>query len=133
VAGGGPRPAPDGAHIPSVQVFGRRDSRATQKAIRFFRERRVAVSFVDLGQRPISRGELRRFADRLSPSALLDVRSRAYRSQGLEYMRFESDGLFERLLDEQQLLMLPLVRAGERLAVGADEVAWRAMLDHEAR
>jgi arsenate reductase len=133
VAGGALRPAPDGANIQSVQVFGRRDSRATQKAIRFFRERRVAVSFVDLDQRPMARAELRRFADRLSPSALLDMQSRAYRSQGLAYMRFESDGLFERLLEEQQLLTLPLVRAGDRLAVGVDEPAWRAMLDEEAR
>ncbi len=100
----------------------------TQKALRFFRERRVAISFVDLGQRPIARAELRRFAERFSASALLDVESRAYLATGLGYMRFESDELFERLLAEQQLLILPLVRAGERLAVGVDESAWRSML-----
>ena len=33
---------------PSVQLFGRKDSRDTQKAIRFFKERRIAISFVDI-------------------------------------------------------------------------------------
>ena len=42
-------------------------------------------------------------------------------------MRFESDELFERLLADQQLLALPLVRAGDRLAVGTDEAAWRLL------
>ncbi len=44
-------------------------------------------------------------------------------------MRFAPDELFERLLSEQQLLMLPLVRAGSRLAVGANEGALRELLD----
>jgi arsenate reductase-like glutaredoxin family protein len=44
-------------------------------------------------------------------------------------MRFEPEGLFERLLAEQQLLVLPLVRAGERLAVGANEATLHEFLD----
>jgi arsenate reductase len=127
VAGVAPPPA-DRSKIVAVQVFGRRDSRATQKAVRFFRERRVPVSFVDLAQRPIARGELRRFAQRFTPQALLDSEARAYRAAGLAYMSFDNEELFERLLADQQLLVLPLVRAGDRLAVGADPLAWRQLL-----
>ena len=32
---------------PSIQIFGLADSRATQAALRFFKERRVNVVFVD--------------------------------------------------------------------------------------
>ena len=64
----------------SVQVFGRRDSRDTQKALRFFKERRVAVHFVDVAARPPAPGELRRFAERLGVRALLDAEGRRYLS-----------------------------------------------------
>ena len=67
----------------SVQVFGYRDSRSTQQAIRFFRERRVTVTFVDLAQRPLARGELQRFSQKFGAIRLLDEESRAYRDSRL--------------------------------------------------
>jgi len=109
---------------PAVQVFGRKDSRDTQKALRFFRERRVPVHFVDLAVRPPAPGELRRFADRLGASALLDVDGRRYREQGLAYMRFGDAELLERLLADPALLRLPLVRHRNDVTVGTAEPAW---------
>jgi len=44
--------------MPDIQVFGTDESPATRGAIRFFRERRVVVSFVDLGKRPMAPTEL---------------------------------------------------------------------------
>ena len=69
--------------MPDIQVFGRDDSAATRAALRFFRERRVVVHYVDLKKRPIAAGELRRFTQRLGAAALLDPTSRPYRDQGL--------------------------------------------------
>ena len=37
-----------------VQIFGTRKCKDTQKALRFFKERRVKVHMVDLDQRPAS-------------------------------------------------------------------------------
>src|SRR5258706_13727863 len=65
-----------------VQVFGRNDSRETRAALRFFRERRIDVQFVDLARKPIAPGELRRFADRLGPSAVADTAGKAWRETG---------------------------------------------------
>jgi arsenate reductase len=113
---------------PAVQIFGRRDSRETQKAIRYFRERQISASFVDVAAKSPARGELRRFADRVGPSALLDTEGRRYRDLGLAYMRMDADELFERLLADPRLLRLPLVRMGSNVAVGADEAAWKAWL-----
>lgn len=116
------------ATAPPVQVFGRRDSRATQRALRFFKERRVPVSFVDLAARPPAATELRRFAQRFGASALVDRESRAYRELGLEWLVLEESELLERLLEEPGLLRLPLGRAGNELSLGVDEDAWRAWL-----
>jgi arsenate reductase-like glutaredoxin family protein len=88
--------------------------------------------FVDLDSKPMAPAELRRFSDRLKPASLLDDRSRAYRDAGLGYMRLDDGELYERLLTDQRLLRLPLVRAGREVAVGADEKTWKVWLATEA-
>jgi arsenate reductase-like glutaredoxin family protein len=109
----------------SVQIFGHERDQATRAAVRFFRERRVAIHLVDLTRKPIARGELRRFVDRLGPRALLDEGSRAYRDGGLGHLRMDDAEVVERLLADQALLRLPLVRFADEVAVGRDEGAWK--------
>ena len=111
-----------------MQVFGRPDSQATRRCRRFFSERRIPVSFVDVSRRPPAPGELRRFAERFGAAALLDPESRAYRAGGFEYLRMEDAEILERLLGDPSLLRLPLVRNGSRLSVGVDEDTWRDWL-----
>ncbi len=117
--------APSG---PTVQLFGLVDSRPTQAALRFFKERRVNVTFVDLRRKPIALGELRRFVERLGAAALLDTQGRRYKDLGLVYMRLGDDEIVERLLADNALLKLPLVRFGNAFTAGAAEVTWKAWL-----
>ena len=114
--------------MPNIQVFGMEDSPATRAALRFFRERRIVVHFVDLRKKPIAPSELRRFADRLGAAALLDTASRAYREGGLAYLTTDAAGNTARLLADVQLLKLPLVRYGDDVTAGKDEATWRAWL-----
>ena len=111
-----------------VQIFGRRDSRDTQRALRFFAERRVKVAFVDIARKPPAQGELRRFSERFGSKALLDSESRIYRDSGLAYLSMDDAQAFERVLADPRLLKLPLVRAGSRVTIGLDEAAWRGWL-----
>ena len=109
----------------NVQIFGHERDQATRAAIRFFKERRVAIHLVDLTRKPIARGELRRFVNRLGARALADEGSRAWRDGGLGYLRMDDGELVERLLLDQALLRLPLVRFGNEVAVGRDEATWK--------
>jgi arsenate reductase len=118
--------------IPQVQIFGRKDSRDTQKALRFFKERRVPTSFVDVAIRPPAPGELRRFREQLGAEALLDSNAATYRNQGIGYLRMEDDEIVARVLEEPRLLRLPLVRFGTHVSVGTDERAWRDWLRESA-
>jgi arsenate reductase len=113
---------------PSVQVFGLEDSQPTRAALRFFKERRVAIHFVDLRRRPIASGELRRFAERLGAPALTDTDGRAWRDAGLGYLRMDDGELAGRLLGDVRLLRLPLVRFGNEVAAGRDEAVWKRWL-----
>jgi len=112
----------------TVQVFGLVDSRPTQAAQRFFKERRVAVTFVDLRRKPIAPGELRRFVERLGAEALLDTEGRRYKDLGLAYMRLGGDEIVARLLADNALLRLPLIRFGNSFTAGPAEAVWKDWL-----
>jgi arsenate reductase len=88
----------------------------------------LPVSFVDVAHKPMAPTELRRFAERLSASALFDETSRSYRDAGLAYLSLDDDQAFDRLLRDQSLLRLPLVRMGANVSVGIDERAWKEWL-----
>jgi len=125
-------PAPLGRtptkRMPDIQVFGTDGSRDTRAAQRFFRERRIVVSYVDLRKRRIAPAELRRFVDRLGAVALLDETSRAYREAGLGYIRMADAEIVERLLADGRLLRLPLVRYGNEVTAGLAEATWASWL-----
>jgi arsenate reductase-like glutaredoxin family protein len=114
--------------MPNIQVFGTEDSSATRNALRFFRERRIVVSFVDLRKKPIAPGELRRFTDKLGAAALMDTESRPYKEQGLQYLTSDPSAIISRLLANAQLLRLPLVRYGDGVTAGKAEDTWKAWL-----
>lgn len=109
------RPSPG---APPVQIFGFPDCQDTRKAQRFFAERRVPVHFVDLRQRPATRGELRRFAEKFGAAALIDRESPRFRALGLHVSGDSPERLLERALGEPRLLRTPLVRCGPRVSVG---------------
>src|ERR1700693_5449717 len=114
--------------MPNIQVVGMEDNQATRGALRYFRERRIVVHFVDLRKKPIAPGELRRCTDRLGPAALMDTDSRPYREDGLAYLTTDAAGIIARLQADVRLLKLPLVRYGEEFTAGRAEDTWKAWL-----
>jgi arsenate reductase-like glutaredoxin family protein len=110
---------------PLVQVFGRDDSQSTRRCLRFFKERRMPVSFVDVARRPPAPAELRRFSQRHGARALLDENGKAYRDAGLAWLRLSDSEILERLGAQPGLLRLPLARFGSEVTVGIDEATWK--------
>jgi arsenate reductase-like glutaredoxin family protein len=108
-----------------VQVFGVKKSADTRKALRFFAERRVKTHFVDLNERAASLGELRRFAQKFGPMALVDADSRRYAELGLKHARLSDTQWLDKLTLEPLLLRMPLVRNGNALTIGLDEATWK--------
>lgn len=108
-----------------VQVFGTKSDFDTQKALRFFKERRIDVHFVDLKQRAASKGELRRFVQKFGVDALVDRSSKRFRARGLQSAHYGDERWLEILEEEPFVLRTPLVRWEGRLSVGLDEDAWK--------
>jgi arsenate reductase (glutaredoxin) len=111
-----------------VQIFGTRKCRDTQKAVRFFKERRVRIHMVDLDQRPASPGELRRFVQKFGVEALLDREGKPFRERGLHAAHLSEARLLQLLEENPRLLRTPLVRSGNRLSVGGRPEEWAAMV-----
>src|SRR5437016_4863403 len=112
----------------NIQIFGLKSSQETRAAERFFKERRIPIQMRDLSQKPMAPAEIRRFADRYGLTALLDTEGKAYVDGGMKYLRMSDADLLARIEREPKLLRLPLVRAGNRLSIGRDEEAWKAMI-----
>jgi arsenate reductase-like glutaredoxin family protein len=111
----------------SIQIFGVRNSPATRAAERFFKERRVTIHFVDLKQKPMSPGEIRRFVERFTLPGLVDTEGKAWADAGLKYMKMSDSELLAKIERDPALLRLPLVRSANRLSVGSDQDAWKTM------
>ncbi len=111
----------------NVQIFGVRNSAATRAAERFFKERRIAIHWVDLKQKPMSPGEIKRFIDRFGLTALVDSESKSYEDAGLKYIRMSDTELLQKIERDPKLLKLPLVRATKHLSIGHDEESWKLM------
>jgi arsenate reductase-like glutaredoxin family protein len=112
----------------TVQIFGVKNSSATRAAERFFKERRIAIQFVDLKVKPMAPAEIRRFVQRFGLDKLIDTESSAWIDAGLRYLKMTEADLLARVERDPKLLRLPLVRFGNHLSVGQDETGWKDML-----
>ena len=110
----------------SVQIFGTKKCKNTQKALRFFKERGVQVHFVDLTQKKLSAGELRNVSRSVPLEDLIDKECQEYKKKNLAYMSFD---LEETLLENPMLLKTPIVRSGQKSTVGHDPDGWKTFVD----
>ena len=83
-----------------VQVFGTAKCKSTQKALRFFKERRIPVHYVDPTRKAASKRELDRFAQKFGADALLDRDSKRFRERGLHVAHLPESRILPLLLDE---------------------------------
>ena len=97
----------------------------TQKAERFFKERRIAYQRVDVLKYGIGRRELESVAAAVGLDALCDRDSKAFRESVLAYTQ-SRETILSGLMEKPQLLRLPIVRNGKKATVGYCPDVWGA-------
>ena len=97
----------------------------SQKAVRFFQERKMPVQRIDLLRFGIARRELESVRAQVGLEALLNRDSKAFL---ISTIRFSSDEelIFQALLDHPALLRVPIVRNGKLATVGYCPAVWTA-------
>ena len=112
----------------AIQIFGLKGSQATRAAERFFKERGVTIQIIDLKQKAMAPGEIKRFIDKFSLAGLLDAESKSYQDAGLKYLKVSDSELLKKIEDDPKLLRVPLVRGANMISIGHDEASWKLML-----
>ncbi len=106
----------------NIQIFGKQKCFYTQKAERWFKERRIPYQLVRLDKYPMSRGEFDSVCRALGGlDALIDTGARDIAS--LQYLALEEDKI-EKLLDNPRLMRTPVVRNGRLATVGYCPDTW---------
>ncbi len=98
-----------------VQIIGTKKCKETSKTIRYFQERGIQPAFLDLNEKPLSKGELENITKVVNTEDLLDKTSREYEKQNLKYMQFN---IFEKLLESPLLIKTPILRYGKKVILG---------------
>jgi arsenate reductase len=105
----------------NIQIIGTKKCRETQKAERFFKERRINYHFKDLSEKGLSQGELRNITQKVPLEELIDRDGKRYKDRGLSYMVFNIE---EELLNDPLLIKTPVVRNSSLSTVGYKPAIW---------
>ncbi len=105
-----------------LQIYAGKDF-DTQKAERFFKERRVGYQRVDVLRFGIGKRELESVAAAVGVEALCDRESKAFRESVIAYTQ-SRETILAGLLERPQLLRLPLVRNGRLATAGFCPEVW---------
>ena len=113
-----------------IQIFGTSKCKDTRAAQRFFKDRRVTVQMIELREKNLSRGELASVARAVGGvRKLYDAEGGRAKERGLQHLGPSDDRITEMLLEDAALLRTPIVRDGQRAAVGAAEATWKVFAD----
>lgn len=111
----------------NIQIFGTKKCRDTQKAERFFRERRIAYHYRDLTEKGISKGELEKISAVIPVNDLIDQEGRQFQKRNLQFMKFNTE---EELLNDPLLFKTPVVRNGKLVTVGYVPDTWNEWIEN---
>ena len=109
----------------NIQIFGTKKSADTRKAERFFKERGIKFQFVDLKEKGLSKGEFNSVKQAVGGiDKLIDENAKDKDTLALiKYIADEDKE--EKLLENQQLLVQPIVRNGKQATVGYQPDVWK--------
>lgn len=108
-----------------IQIFGTKKCNDTKKAQRFFKERGIAVQFIDMNEKQLSKGEFRSVCQAVGGvSAMIDENCKDKMALALvQYIAQEEQE--EKLFMNQQVIRTPVVRNGKEAAVGYAPEVWK--------
>lgn len=99
-----------------------------QKAERFFKERGIKVQVVDMKKHPPGLRELKLFAQRAGLQNIIDKQGKAYLESTVRFLTAEQ-AILEALARDPRLLKGPILRMGQRVAVGYQPQVWQSWLE----
>ncbi len=107
----------------NIQIFGKKKCFETQKAERYFKERRIKFQAIDVSKYGMSKGEFENIKRVVGLDALLDKNSELYFQKNLDRIR-GAEMIQEIMLENPKLFKTPIVRNGKQATVGYCPDVW---------
>ena len=109
----------------NIQIFGTTKCFDTKKAQRYFKERNIKVQFINLKEKSMSKGELTAVMQAVGGVDEL-INPKAKDKDTLVLITYIADeDKFEKLLENQQILLTPIVRNGKQATAGYQPDIWK--------
>ncbi len=106
----------------NIQIYASKKNFDTQKAERYFKERRIKYQYIDISRYPMSRGEFSSVRSSVGLDALMDKDSKEYPL--LKYLAYDDDKA-QKIMEDPGLLKTPVVRNGKKATVGYCPEVWK--------
>lgn len=106
----------------NIQIIGTKKCKETQKAERYFKERRIPFHFRDLAEKGLAKGELENISQVIPLDDLIDRESKRFKDRGMQFMVFNVE---EELLNDPLLLKTPVLRNERLVTIGYKPDVWK--------
>jgi arsenate reductase-like glutaredoxin family protein len=106
----------------NLQIIGTKKCKETQKAERYFKERRILFHFRDLTEKGLTKGELDNISRAIPLDDLIDRENKRFKDRGMQFMVFDIE---EELLADPLLFRTPIVRNERLVTVGYKPEVWK--------
>ncbi len=108
----------------NIQIYSKKKCFETQKAERYFKERKIKYQLVDLLKYGLSKGEFDSVKSAVGIDNLIDPDCKAYTELNLDKIR--TKGVTEEIARKNpQLYRTPIVRNGKQATVGYQPDVWK--------
>jgi len=108
----------------NIQIFGVVKCFDTKKAERYFKERKIKFSMIDLGLKGLSKRELESVIEAVGINNLFNTKSKDYERLNVAKL-FNESVKVELLLNNPSLYKTPIVRNGRAATVGYMPEIWK--------
>ena len=109
----------------NIQIFGTKKSFDSKKAERYFKERGIKYQFLDMKEKGLSKGEFNAVCQAVGGyEKLIDPDCRDKDLLALIRYIAEEDRV-EKILENQKILKVPIVRNGKQAAIGYEPDVWK--------
>ena len=107
----------------NIQIYSGKKNFDTQKAERFFKERRIPFQMMDLKKHPLGEREIRLMLQQVGMEQLIDRENPKVKEHPACYYNQENL-LIPAIQEAPWLLKTPIVRNGNRVTVGYQPEIW---------
>lgn len=109
----------------NIQIFGTKKSFDSKKAERYFKERGIKYQFVDMKEKGMSKGELQSVCQTVGGLEFLIDKECKDKDVLVLIKYIAEEDRMEKILENQKVIKLPVVRNGKQATVGYVPDIWK--------